>query len=77
MTLVEIPDVPENTVNALKARAAERGLTLSEYLRAELTHLAGTSANAEVIARMAKRNRKGGPTVEETVDQIRRVRDAS
>jgi hypothetical protein len=33
MPLIQVRDVPEATVTALKARAAERGLTLTSYLR--------------------------------------------
>jgi hypothetical protein len=40
MSLVQARGVPERTVSALKARAAERGLTLAAYLRIELERLA-------------------------------------
>jgi hypothetical protein len=33
MSLVQVRDVPEATLRALKTLAAERGLTLSAYLR--------------------------------------------
>jgi antitoxin FitA len=77
MALVQVRDVPESTVNALKARAAERGLTLTAYLRAEFDRLAARPTNAEVIERMARRTRRGGPTVDETVEEIRRIRQSS
>jgi hypothetical protein len=77
MTLVQVRDVPEATLNALKARAAERGLTLTAYLRAELERLAARPTNAEIIDRLARRNRRGGPTVADTVAEIRRTREAS
>lgn len=77
MALVQIRDVPDSTVNALKARAAERGLTLTAYLRGELDRLATRPTNAEVVERMARRNRRGGPTVADTVAEIRRIREAS
>lgn len=77
MALVQVRDVPEATVNALKARAAERGLTLTAYLRAELDRLAARPTNAEVVERLARRDRRGGPTTADTVAEIRRIREAS
>jgi hypothetical protein len=64
-------------VNALKARAAERGLTLAAYLRTELERLAARPTNAEIVERLARRDRRGGPTVADTVAEIRRTRPAS
>jgi hypothetical protein len=77
MALVQIRDVPQKTVNALKARAAERGLTLTAYLRTELDRLADRPTNAEVVERLARRDRRGGPTAAETVAEVRRIREAS
>jgi antitoxin FitA len=77
MALVQVRDVPEATLNALKAQAAERGLTLTTYLRAELEKLAARPTNAEIIERLARRNRRGGPTVADTVAEIRRLRETS
>jgi hypothetical protein len=75
--LVQVRDVPESTVAALKAQAAERGLTLAALLRAELERIARRPTNAEVVARMARRRRAGGPTTEQTVNEVRGVRTAS
>ncbi len=77
MALVQVRDVPETTVNALKAKAAERGLTLSAYLRAELDRLAARPTNAEIVERLARRNRRGGPTAADIVAEIRRIREVS
>jgi plasmid stability protein len=77
MALVQVRDVPEGTLNALKAQAAERGLSLTAYLRAELDKLAARPTNAEVVERLARRTRRGGPTVADTVAEIRRLRDIS
>jgi hypothetical protein len=77
MPLVQIRDVPEATLNALKARAAERGLTLTSYLRTELSRLAASPSNAEIVERLSRRNRSGGPSVADTVAEIRRTREAS
>jgi hypothetical protein len=77
MSLLQVRDVPEETLRALKALAAERGLTLSAYLRDELGRLATRPTNAQIVERLADRNRVGGPTVAETVAEIRRAREAS
>jgi hypothetical protein len=77
MALVQVRDVPEATLKALKAQAAERGLTLTAYLRAELDKLAARPTNAEIVERLARRNRRGGPTAAETVAEIHRLRQTS
>ena len=77
MALVQVRDVPEVTLNALKAQAAERGLTLTAYLRAELEKLAARPTNAEIVERLARRDRRGGPAVADTVAEIRRLRETS
>jgi antitoxin FitA len=77
MPLVQIRDVPEATVRALRARAAERGMSLAAYLREELTRLSIRPTNAEIVERMARRDRDDGPAAEDTVAEIRRIRQAS
>jgi hypothetical protein len=77
MALIQVRDVPETTVRALKAQAAERGLTLTAYLRAQLDRLAARPTNAQIADRLARRNRRGGPTAADTVAEIRRIREAT
>jgi antitoxin FitA len=77
VSLVQVRDVPEATLRALKAQAAERGLTLSGYLRGELERLAKRPTNAEIAQRLARRNRRDGPTVADTVAEVRKTREAS
>ena len=77
MALVQVRDVSQATLRALKAQAAERGLTLTAYLRAELDKLAARPTNAEIVDRLARRNRRGGPTVADTVAELRRLRESS
>jgi hypothetical protein len=77
MPLIQVRDVPETTIRALKAQAAERGLTLTAYLRAQLDRLAARPTNAEIVERLARRNRRGGPTAADTVAEIRRIREVS
>jgi|RhiMethySRZTD1v2_1073278.scaffolds.fasta_scaffold1523668_2 antitoxin FitA len=77
MPLVQVRDVPQSTVDSLKQLAAERGLTLAAFLRAELDRLATRPSNAEIVNRLARRERSGGPLINESVAEIRRVREAS
>ncbi len=77
MALIQVRDVPEVTVNALKARAAERGLTLTGYLRREFERLAARPSNSDIAERLARRDRLGGPSVVNTVAEIRGTREAS
>ena len=77
MPLVQVRDVPQSTVDSLKQLAAERGLTLAAFLRAELDRLATRPSNAEIVNRLARRDRSGGPLITESVAEIRRVREAS
>ncbi len=50
--LVQVRDVPEHVHRTLKARAAQSGVTFSEYLRAELARLAALPSPEEVRARL-------------------------
>ena len=77
MPLVQVRDVSEETVNALRAQAGERGLSLTAYLRSELDRLAVRPTNAEIVERLARRERRGGPTVADTVAELRRLRNGS
>jgi len=77
MPLIQVRDVPEETVESLRAQAAELGLTMTAFLRAELDKIAARPTNAEIIERIARRDRTGGPTTAEIVAEIRHIRDAS
>lgn len=50
MSLVQVRDVPDASVKALRISAAERGLTLTGYLRQELDQLAARPSNAEIAS---------------------------
>jgi hypothetical protein len=77
MPLVQVRNVPERTVARLKAKADERGMTLAAFVRAELEHIASRPTNDEVLARLSKLDRSTGPTHDETVTQLRRIRESS
>jgi antitoxin FitA len=53
--LVQIRDVPEDVHRTLKARAASRGQSLSEYLRRELERSARTPALDDFLDELARR----------------------
>ena len=48
--MIQIRDVPDSVHRQLRVRAAQEGLSLSEYLRRELERLAGRRSVAEVLA---------------------------
>ena len=71
--LVQIRDVPDPVHRTLKARAAESGRSLSEYLRAELSRVAALPTPDEVRARL--RQRTPVTTRERPEVVIRRLRE--
>lgn len=73
-TMVQIRNVPDDIHRVLKARAAMAGMTLSDYLLAELEDLATRPSPAEMRERLAGRE----PVLrgEGSADAVRAVRDA-
>ena len=64
--IIQVRDVPAEDVEALRARAASRNLSLSSYLR-ELSHDdTSRPAMADVLARIAARS-----SVEASSDDVR------
>lgn len=72
-TLVQIRDVPEEVHRTLKARAAQRGTSLSEYLRSELERVAASPTPEELVARLA--SRRPVRPAETSATALRTVRD--
>jgi plasmid stability protein len=72
--LVQIRDVPEPVHRTLKARAAQSGSSLSEYLRTELARLAALPTPDELRARI--RSRSVVKVREQPEAIIRRAREA-
>lgn len=72
--MVQIKDLPEDVHRTLKARAAEQGQTLSDFLRLELEKIATKPTMAEVIRRIEARGPLG--TGGSTVEDVRRMREA-
>jgi plasmid stability protein len=55
--MVQIRNVPEGLHRKLKARAAESGQTLSDYLLTEIERLAARPTREEMLARLHRRSR--------------------
>lgn len=51
--MIQIRHVPDALHRRLKVRAAEEGLTLSDYLRREIESIAAYPSNEEILARFA------------------------
>ena len=75
--MIQIRNVPDEMHRMLKVKAAEEGMTLSDYIKRELGFVAGKSTIEEIAER--KRARRGGRkrsrlTTEMTVELIREGR---
>jgi len=55
--MVQIRNVPDALHRKLKARAAESGKTLSDYLLAEIGRVAARPTREEMLARLHSRKR--------------------
>lgn len=72
--MIQIRNVPDDLHRKLKARAAEKGMSLSDYLKAELQEIAELPTVEEMVARLRSRPRVD--IGDEAVQIIRRTRDA-
>lgn len=72
--MIQIRNVPEKLHRTLKARAAEAGQTLSDYLLLELRDAAMRPSPAEMRVRLEGRSRVLDG--EGCADAVRAVRDA-
>ncbi|HPB72376.1 MAG TPA: hypothetical protein PLX71_05310 [Phycicoccus sp.] len=61
-------DISDETAAALKARAAEHGMSLSAYVGAELAKMAARPTNADIAARLRNRDRSTGPTIDDILE---------
>ena len=74
MAMIQIRNVPPQLHRKLKARAAEAGMTLSDYLLAEIEQVAALPTPEEIKERMRRLPRV--ELSEAPHDVIRRFRDA-
>lgn len=72
-TSIQIRNVPDEVHRTLRGRAAAAGLSLSDYLLADITRLAERPPIAEVLERAGARS--GGVPVSEIVAALREERD--
>ena len=75
--LLQVRDVPDPVHRTLKARAAQSGMSLSEYLRAELALIASRPTPEELRQRLRQYPPVVvGPASERPAAIIRRMRDS-
>ena len=67
MKMIQIRNVPDDLHRALKARAAQEGSTLSDYILAELPRLADKPTPEQVLARIRQRSPVSGPPAAELI----------
>jgi plasmid stability protein len=70
--MIQIRNVPDEVHKALKIRATKEGMSLSDFLRREVTKVAGTLTVQEVLERARRR----GPVEldEDPAETIRKLR---
>jgi plasmid stability protein len=74
MPAIQVRDVPDDVVAALKQRAADAGQSLTEFLRTELARIARQPNLDELWARVQQRGSAGSST--SAADILRAERDA-
>lgn len=73
--MIQIRNVPDSLHRKLKARAAEAGKSLSDYLRAEVERIAALPTREEMLVRIHRRSRVQLSEPAATI--IRRERDSA
>lgn len=74
--MIQVRNVPDRVHRTLKARAAEAGMSLSDYIKRDLEASAERPSFGEIDAEVRARRRNSKLTAEEIVGYIREVRDA-
>jgi len=72
---IQIRDVPDDVHATLRARAAEAGESLSDYVRHEMERLARRPAIADVLLRADRRSRPAELDAESILDAVREARE--
>lgn len=75
--MIQIRNVPDDLHRRLKIRAAEQGLSLSDYLRIELSRIAEQPTLEEMLARLRTHETVDLPPDEEPAAVIRRMRESA
>lgn len=76
MPALQIRDFPDNLHRTLKARAARRGQSLSEYVSGVVAREAKTPTLDDFAERLGHRGSAGEATTANVVEIIRAERDA-
>ncbi len=71
--MIQIRNVPDEVHRRLKARAAEAGMTLSDYLRREVTEVARRPTVHDLVERLRSRTAVHLPT--SAASAVREERD--
>lgn len=72
--MIQIRNVPDEIHRALKIRSAEEGMTLSDFLLKEVTHIANRPTIESIISNI--KSREGVILSEDSVQAVRRERDS-
>jgi antitoxin FitA len=72
--MIQVRNVPDGVHRTLKAQAAMAGMSLSDFLLAEMRHLAERPTVAELRERLRHRSRIADPL--SAAEAVRRERDA-
>ena len=72
---IQIRNVPDDVHRSLRTQAAAAGMSLSDFLLAEIEQVAARPTNAYILRRAAERSRGTGVTMEEIVAAVRSGRD--
>ena len=72
--MIQVRNVPDNLHRALKAQAALAGMSLSDYLLAEIRRVAERPTLAELRERLRRRSRVAASV--SAADAVRRERDS-
>jgi antitoxin FitA len=72
--MIQLRNVPDSLHRTLKARAAIAGMSLSDYLLAEIRGLADRPTIADLRERLRRRTKPSVPV--SAADAVRRERDA-
>jgi antitoxin FitA len=70
---IQVRNVPDDVHRTLRARAAAAGLSLSDYLLADLARIAERPPVADVLVRASRRS--GGAGIDAIVEAVRAGRE--
>ncbi len=72
--MIQVRNVPDDLHKELKIRAAAAGMSMSDYIKQELSRGTRKSTIPEIVARREARGRKSTLTTQKIVDIIREAR---